>query len=217
MRIYHTCVLPRLINLAMQSRVVSGERARLVPLASGGVLEVGIGSGLNLPFYARNVEKLCGLDPSLDLWRLAKKRIARAPFPIEFIALSGESIPFGDSTFDSVVTTWTLCSIPDPGKALAEMRRVLKPQGQLIFIEHGLAPDPRVMAWQNRLTPIWQRIAGGCHLNRKMDDLIRNAGYHFIQIEKGYIEGPKMLTYLIRVLRSQPSGAGTLDTFPNHA
>jgi ubiquinone/menaquinone biosynthesis C-methylase UbiE len=200
MGIYNRYILPRLINLAMQSRVVRAERARFVPLASGKVLEIGIGSGLNLPFYSRNVEKLYGLDPSRELWHLAKKRIAQASFPIEFIALSGEKIPLEDATFDSVVTTWTLCSIPDPAKALTEMRRVLKPQGQLIFIEHGLAPDPRVMAWQNRLTPLWQRIAGGCHLNRKMDDLIQQAGFSFIQIEKGYSEGPRPFTYLYKGL-----------------
>jgi ubiquinone/menaquinone biosynthesis C-methylase UbiE len=198
MGIYNRYILPRLINLAMQSRVVSAERAKLVPLASGKVLEVGIGSGLNLPFYPRNVEKLYGLDPSRELWRMARKRVARALFPIEFFALSGESIPLESTMFDTVVTTCTLCSIPDPARALMEMKRVLKPEGQLIFIEHGLSPEARVMAWQNRLTPIWQRIAGGCHLNRKMDDLIRNAGYHFIQIEKGYIEGPKILTYLYK-------------------
>jgi len=198
MGIYNLYILPRLINLAMQSRVVSGERARLVPLASGGVLEVGIGSGLNLPFYARNVEKLYGLDPSRELWQLAKKRIAGVSFPVDFLALSGEKIPLEDAVVDTLVTTWTLCSIRDPERALAEMRRVLKPQGQLIFIEHGLAPDPRVMAWQNRLTPIWRRIAGGCHLNRAMDDLIRKAGFHFIRIEKGYSEGPKPFTYLYK-------------------
>jgi len=199
MGIYNLYILPRLINLAMQSRVVSGERARLVPLASGKVLEVGIGSGLNLPFYSsRNVEKLYGLDPSRELWQLAKKRIAGVSFPVDFLALSGEKIPLEDAVVDTLVTTWTLCSIRDPERALAEMRRVLKPQGQLIFIEHGLAPDPRVMAWQNRLTPIWRRIAGGCHLNRAMDDLIRKAGFHFIRIEKGYSEGPKPFTYLYK-------------------
>jgi len=197
MRIYHSYILPRIINLAMQNRIASAERARLVPLAYGKVLEVGIGSGLNLPFYSK-VEELYGLDPSRELWQLAKRRIAQIRFPIEFIAVSGEDIPLEDAIFDSVVTTWTLCSIPDPARALAEMKRVLKPRGQFIFIEHGLAPDGRVMAWQNRVTPLWRQIAGGCHLNRKIDNLIREAGFRFSRLETGYCEGPKMLAYLYK-------------------
>jgi ubiquinone/menaquinone biosynthesis C-methylase UbiE len=198
MGVYARHVLPRLIDLAMRSRVVGAERAKLVPGASGKVLEVGVGSGLNLRFYAPRVEGLWGLDPSLELWRLARRRVARAPFPVRFIAGSAERIPVVGGTFDAVVTTCTLCSIPDPGAALAEMKRVLAPGGRLVFIEHGRSPDARVLAWQDRLTPVWKRLAGGCHLNRRIDALIVAAGFTITDIETGYIDGPRPFTYLFR-------------------
>jgi len=196
--IYETYVLPRLINLVMQNKESKRERARFIPLASGTVLEVGIGSGLNVPFYGPKVEKLHAVDPSLELWKLAQRRVRDAPFPIEFLALSAESIPLDDGAVDAVVTTWTLCSIPDTAKALTEMRRVLKPEGHLIFVEHGRAPDARVLAWQNRLNPLWSRVAGGCNLNRKIDDLIMGAGFRLRQIETAYSSGPKPMSYLYK-------------------
>ncbi len=204
MNFYEKFVLPRLINLAMQNTVTTAERARFAPLASGTVLEVGAGSGLNIPFYAREVRQLYALDPSLELWRLALKRVARASFPVEFIQSSAESIPFDDETIDTVVTTWTLCTIPDPLKALTEMKRVLKPPGRLLFIEHGRSPDSRVVAWQDRLTPLWRRIAGGCHLNRRIDELILTAGFGIDLLETGYTQGPKPLVYLYRGLARRP-------------
>ena len=138
--LYERYVLPRLIDLAMRNQAVKAERARLVPRAAGIVLEVGIGSGLNLPFYGRAVERLYGVDPRRELWALARGRIARVSFPIEFIEASAERVPMGDGSIDTVVTTWTLCSIPEARLALLEMKRLLRPEGQLIFIEHGLAP-----------------------------------------------------------------------------
>ena len=145
MGLYQRYILPRLIDLSMQNRAVRAERARFVPLASGTVLEVGLGSGLNLPFYSPAVERLYGLDPSLELQTMARRRARDARLPVEFIAGSGERIPMEDETVDAVVTTWTLCSIPDPVTALTEMKRVLSPGGRLIFIEHGRSPDARVV------------------------------------------------------------------------
>jgi SAM-dependent methyltransferase len=153
------------------------ERARLVPLASGVVLEVGIGSALNLPFYGRSVEKVYGVDPSRELWGIGQLRVEAPPFPVELLSCSAERIPLDAAVADSAVSTWTLCTIADPGAALREIRRVLKPAGHLLFIEHGQAPDAGVEAWQNRLTPIWKRMAGGCHMNRKIDALITQAGF----------------------------------------
>jgi SAM-dependent methyltransferase len=195
---YERFLLPRLIDLAMRSNVVSAERARVIPLAVGIVLEVGIGSGLNLPYYTGAVERLYGVDPRRESWALARHRLARVSFPIRFIQASAERLPVRDRTIDTVVTTWTLCSIPDPQRALLEMRRVLKPEGRLLFVEHGLAPDTRVVHWQHRLTPMWRRIAGGCHLDRKIDGLILEAGFRFTESAQGYGIGPRPMTYLYR-------------------
>jgi ubiquinone/menaquinone biosynthesis C-methylase UbiE len=201
--IYRTYVLPRLIDLAMRSQRLAPERARFVSLASGTVLEVGIGSGLNLPFYTADVNALVGLDPSRELWELGRGRVDRAPFPVEFVQSSGETIPYPDATFDTVVSTWTLCSIPDVAGALREMRRVLKPDGRLIFVEHGRSPDRRVVAWQDRLTPLWKRLGGGCHLNRPIDALIRDAGFRITTLEAGYGEGPRPFAFLFRGLAAR--------------
>lgn len=200
MSLYAKYILPRLINLFMRNKVAMAERRKLVPLASGTVLEVGVGSGINIPLYERDVEALLAVDPSLEIWRLARGRAGRAPFPIKFLGCSAEQIPLDDKTVDTVVTTWTLCTIPDPLRALGEMKRVLKPEGQVIFVEHGRSPDARVLAWQNRLNPLWNRIGGGCNLNRKIDDLIRAAGLEITRMETGYTRGPKPLTYLYRGL-----------------
>jgi ubiquinone/menaquinone biosynthesis C-methylase UbiE len=198
MGFYNRYVLPRLIHLTMQNKLATAERAAWVPLASGKVLEVGIGSGLNIPFYSPSVVSLVGIDPSGELWDMARQRAALAPFPIEYMARSSEAIPVTDRTFDTVVITWTLCSIPNPMQALKEMRRVLKPDGRLIFVEHGLAPEPRVQVWQHRLNPLWNRLAGGCNLNRRIETLIAQAGFHMIQIDTGYLKGPKPAAFLYK-------------------
>ena len=205
MGLYRRHILPRLIDLSMQNRAVRAERARFVPLASGTVLEVGLGSGLNLPFYSPAVERLYGLDPSLELQTMARRRARDSRLPVEFIAGSGERIPMEDETVDAVVTTWTLCSIPDPVTALTEMKRVLNPGGRLIFIEHGRSPDARVVSWQDRLTPVWRRLAGGCHLNRKIDALILAAGFRIAEIETAYMKGPKPLVYLYKGVAQRSS------------
>jgi ubiquinone/menaquinone biosynthesis C-methylase UbiE len=204
MNVYEKYVLPRLIHLCGRSKWAIAERRKSIPLASGTVLEVGVGSGLNLPFYGPQVQKLYALDPAREAWRMARQRVREAPFPVNFLAASAERIPLQDRSVDTVVTTWTLCTIPNPRQALTEMRRVLKPEGRLIFVEHGRAPDPGVLAWQNRLTPLWKRIAGGCHLNRQIDALIVDAGFHIVDIERGYSRGPKPLVYLYKGCAQRP-------------
>jgi ubiquinone/menaquinone biosynthesis C-methylase UbiE len=184
-----------LIDFAMKNEEVSRLRAKMIPAASGVVLEAGIGSGLNLPFYTPSVTKLYGVDPSLELLEIAKSRIGAVSFPVELLNQPADRIHLADGSVDTVVITWSLCSIAEPSRALKEMRRVLRPGGRLIFVEHGLSPHAGVRSWQNRLTPIWRRLAGGCHLNRKMDDLIRDAGFSIDELQTGYIPGPRPLTY----------------------
>lgn len=196
MGFYARHILPRLIELAMKNKEAARLRAASVPQASGEVLEIGIGSGLNLPFYSSKVRRVHGVDPSAELQQLARKRAVGRSADIDFVLQSAdEPLPFGDASMDTVVMTWTLCSIPDPPKALEEMRRVLKARGRLIFIEHGRSPDRGVAAWQDRLTPAWKRIGGGCHLNRKVDDLIAAAGFHIDELSTFYLPGPRPMTY----------------------
>ena len=196
MRLYDRYILPRLIDLAMRSRVLDRHRRRAVALARGVVLEIGVGSGPNLALYGPAVERVCAVDPSAELLRLAGERSAEAPVPVSLARASAEQLPFLDAIFDTVVTTWTLCSVADPALALSETRRVLKPGGRLVFVEHGLAPEPAVARWQRGLTPCWRHFAGGCHLDRRIDDLIRAAGFRLDALETGYIKGPKPWTFL---------------------
>ncbi len=196
MGLYRRYIFPWILHQTMKNKEAESHRARIIPTARGRVLEVGIGSGLNLPFYSRDVESLHGIDPAPELLAKAEKAARDLPFPIELSGVSAERMPFEDGAFDSVVTTWTLCSIPDPDMALAEMRRVLKADGELLFIEHGLASDPRVEAWQHRLNPLWTRCAGGCNLDRDIESLIRAAGFRITRLETGYlVKGPRPLTY----------------------
>ena len=153
-------------------------------------------SGLNLEHYDKaRIEKVIGLDPGLEMHRLARKRVKSTGVPVELVGLSAEQIPYRDGSFDTVLVTYSLCTIPDPGAALEEMRRVLKPGGKLIFCEHGLAPDASVRRWQDRLTPLWSRLAGGCHLNRDIPGLLREAGFHSADMQTLYLPGPRPLTY----------------------
>ena len=196
MGFYRRRVLPRLLHLAMGHPDLRAYRARVVPAARGRVLEVGVGSGLNLPFYGRGVTGLVGLDPSPELLRLAGSVTRSAPFPVDLVEGSAEGLPYGDASFDTVVTTWTLCSVRDPGLALREMRRVLRPGGELLFVEHGLAPDRGVAAWQRRLTPLWKRIGGGCHLDRDVAGLVRSAGWDLVDLRTGHMRGPRPFTFM---------------------
>ena len=195
MGFYGKYVLPRIIDFAMKNKESTKVRAALIPQARGEVLEIGIGSGLNLPFYSREVKHIFGVDPSLELQKMAAKRVA-GPMKVDLIPQSAEEpLPLDESSIDTVVMAWTLCSIPDAAKALEQMRRVLKSEGRLIFVEHGRAPDRKVAAWQDWLTPVWRHATGGCHLNRKVDDLITGAGFHITELTTSYLPGPRPMTY----------------------
>lgn len=196
MNFYQRYVLPRLTDLAMRNAQFARYRERVVPLARGTVVEIGIGSGLNLPFYGDDVQKLYGVDPSQELLTLTRRRLGGARFAVELLAHSGEALPLEAACADAVVTTFTLCSIPDPLRALREMRRVLKPDGALLFAEHGLAPDAGVARWQHRLNPVWRRLAGGCNIDRKMDALIAGAGFAAANLHTEYARGPRVLAYI---------------------
>jgi ubiquinone/menaquinone biosynthesis C-methylase UbiE len=193
---YERHMLPYLIDFACSIKPVRRQRCKVVPQAQGQVLEIGIGTGLNLEHYDKaKVSKIVGLDPGLEMHRLAQKRIEKAGLNVELVGLSAERIPFDASTFDTVVVTYSLCTIPDPLAALREMRRVLRPGGKLIFCEHGLAPDASVRRWQDRLTPLWSKIAGGCRLNRDIPALLQEGGFHTRDMETLYLPGPRPLTY----------------------
>ena len=196
MSFYSERVLPHLLNLAMRHKDLAAYRSRVVQAAQGRVLEIGVGSGLNLPFYGAGITEVIGLDPSPSLLRMAERRVTRDRFPVKMVLGSAEVIPLEDAGFDTVLTTWTLCSIPEAAAALTEIRRVLKPSGALLFVEHGRAPDPRVARWQDRLTPRWKPFAGGCHLNRPIDGLIRQSGFKLDELRMGYMPGPKPFTFM---------------------
>ena len=194
--VYERWILPRLLDLSMRNRLLDHYGQRTIETARGLVLEVGVGSGLNLRFYSRAVDRVCGIDLSPELLRLAHTRTADAVVPVSLLRASAEHLPFAVAVFNTVVMTWTLCSIASPLAALIEMRRVLKPGGDLFFVEHGLSPELRIARWQHWLTPCWKRIGGGCHLDRKMDDLIRAAGFQTNAVETGYMKGPKSWTFM---------------------
>jgi ubiquinone/menaquinone biosynthesis C-methylase UbiE len=196
MSFYGKYVVPRMIDLCMRNRDTARIRTELIPRARGVVLEVGIGSGLNLPFYSTDASRIYGVDPSPEILKLARKRVEASAVPVELFPQSAEEqLPLADESVDTVVVTWSLCSIPDPLEALRQVRRVLRPSGQLLFVEHGLAPDDGVSAWQNRINPIWRRIAGGCNVNRPIDELIRSAGFEISDLKTAYTPGPRLLTY----------------------
>lgn len=196
MGFYQDRVVPRLIHFAMSRRDLVPYRDRVVAAAEGRVLEIGIGSGLNLPFYKAGANEIVGLDPSARLLEMARKPPVGARVPVTLTEGSAEAIPFEDTSFDSVLTTWTLCSIPNALGALKEMLRVLRPSGRLLFVEHGLAPEKRVRWWQDRLTPVSKRFGGGCHLNRPIADLIQTAGFRIDQIQTGYMHGPNPMAFM---------------------
>lgn len=192
---YDRTLLPHALDCACGLGRISRQRRKVVPNASGDVLEIGIGTGLNMRFYDKSkVKRLVGLDPATQMNRLAQKRSQQAGLPVDFIAASAEDMPFPDASFDSLVCTYTLCSIPDPLRALREMKRVLRPAGKLVFAEHGLAPDAAVKKWQFRLEPYWGKVAGGCHLTRDIPSLIQEGGFQ-ITFDAAYVAWPKSLAY----------------------
>lgn len=193
---YDRHVLPYVLDIACGMKAVRQQREKVVPLARGRVLEIGIGTGLNLAHYDRTkVQRIVGLDPALEMHRLARKRMKKAGLTVELSGLSAEKIPFDSGAFDTVLVTYTLCSIPDPVAALKEMRRMLAPDARLVFCEHGLALDASVRRWQDRLTPLWSKLGGGCHLNRDIPGLLKEAGLRSDDIQTTYLQGPRPLTF----------------------
>jgi ubiquinone/menaquinone biosynthesis C-methylase UbiE len=194
--IYARYVLPRLTHLSMGQAKLKPYRSRVIGGARGRVLEIGVGSGRNLPFYGGAVEEIIGIDPSTEMLAFAELAVTGSNRKVTLLPQSAETLPLENGSIDTVVVTWSLCSIPEPGAALREAKRVLKPEGQLRFVEHGLSADPDVQRWQMRLTPLWSYCCGGCHLNRKIDGLISDAGFQIAELAMGYARGPRFATYL---------------------
>ena len=209
MGLYGKYVLPRVVHLACSARPNMRQREKLVPLASGRVLEVGMGSGLNLPFYdARRVTKVWGLEPSPEMSKMASAAAEAVAFDVEFVSAGGEQIPLDSESFDTVLMTFTLCTIPDTERALREIARVLKRGGQLLFCEHGAAPDAGVLRWQNRINPLWRQLAGGCHLNRNIPGLIRRGGFEITRMDTMYIPGWRPTSFNYWGTAGHPCGEG---------
>ncbi|MEL7085892.1 MAG: class I SAM-dependent methyltransferase [Cyanobacteria bacterium J06597_1] len=205
MRLYSQVIFPRLLDLSMSSESLTAYRRDVLARAKGQVLEIGFGTGLNLPYYPTAVEKLTAIDVNPGMTAIANRRIARAPFPVERITLDGESLPMADESFDTVVSTWTLCSIANVAQALQEAQRVLKPSGELLFIEHGLSPEQKVEVWQHRLNGVQKTFADGCNLNRNIAQLVENASFSVTQLECFYAEGvPKFLGYFYKGVAEKP-------------
>lgn len=196
MGFYQERIIPYLVQRAMRQESLVPYRERVVSGAGGRILEVGIGSGVNLRYYGDRAEHVIGLDPSAKLLEVAAEAERRARLSIELVKGSAEMIPLEDKSIDTVLTTWTLCSIPDVNHALSEMRRVLKPNGRLLFVEHGLSPDDKVRRWQEWLNPMWRRVAGGCNLNRAVTQLIEVAGFRIERVDTGYMKGPRPMTFM---------------------
>lgn len=193
---YEERVLPHLINMTCSCKPIRKQREKVVPLAAGDVLEIGIGSGQNLPYYdPHKVRKIWALEPSEGMRKLTAKKLEGLRLDLEFIDLPGEEIPLDAASVDTVVVTYTLCTIPDAASALEGMRRVLKPGGSLLYSEHGAAPDKNVRRWQDRLNRGWGRIAGGCNMNRDIPAMIRDAGFEIVKDERMYIPGLRILSY----------------------
>ena len=193
---YERTILPPMLDFACGLPMVSRQRQLVVPLAQGRVLEVGIGTGLNMRWYDKTrVTHITGLDPALQLHALARERIAEAGLEVDLVAMSAETIPLPDASFDTVLITYTLCTIADPLAALREMRRVMAPGARLLFCEHGRAPDESVRRWQARLQPLWGKLAGGCQLGRDIPALLRQAGFRLRDLNTRYLPGPRPLSF----------------------
>ena len=197
MGFYNKYILPKFLNCACGSKPINFQREKIVPLAEGIVLDIGIGSGLNIPFYNKSkIDYLYGLDPSDELLKIAKTIAKKNEFEINFLQCGAEAIPLPDNSIDTVLITYTMCTIPDVELSNEEIMRVLKPKGQLLFCEHGLAPDTNVIKWQRRINPIWNKIAGGCNLNRDIPKLITSSGFKILNMEEMYLPStPKFAGY----------------------
>lgn len=197
MSLYEKYLLPKFLNCACGSKPISYQRKKVVPMAEGKVLEIGIGSGLNLPFYDKSkLDELWGLDPSEGLSEMAKQVADEEAMEVNFISAGAEEIPLPDNHFDSVLVTYTMCTIPEVHRANKEIQRVLKGNGRLIFCEHGEAPDKNIKKWQNRINPLWKKLAGGCNINRNIPSLIQESGFDIIDLEEMYLPNtPKIAGY----------------------
>ncbi|WP_278315182.1 class I SAM-dependent methyltransferase [Lolliginicoccus levis] len=194
MGIYGDTILPRIINVACGTKLTGPQREQACAGLTGDVVEIGFGSGLNIPYYPPAVSRVLAIEPADAAWHIARKRVAHSPVPVERHGLDGQSLPLDDASCDSALSTWTLCTIPDVAAALREVRRVLKPGGTFHFVEHGLAPDSTVQNWQHRLNPLQQKLFGGCNLDRPIVPLIEDAGFTISSIEEFYEKGtPKFL------------------------
>lgn len=196
MGFYTHRALPRITDLALRGEPIEQLRRQATAALEGEVLEVGFGSGRNVPYYPSAVERVRAVDPATVGRKLAAGRVARSPVPVEYVGLDGQDLPLDDGSIDHVLTTWTLCTIPDVARALGEVRRVLRPGGALHFVEHGRAPDPAVARWQERLNPLQRKLFGGCHLDRRIDELLRTAGLDLTRLDTHYTKGPKVFAYL---------------------
>jgi ubiquinone/menaquinone biosynthesis C-methylase UbiE len=196
MGFYEDRVLPRCVDVVLGGKQFRRVRSRVAAGLSGEVLEVGFGSGPNVPYYPDAVARVRAIDPATQGRKLARKRLAASRVPVEFVGLDGQDLPLDDASVDHVLTTWTLCTIPDVERALAEVRRVLRPGGVLHFAEHGRSPDAKVARWQDRLTPIQRRVAGGCHLNRPIAELVAHSGLELTHVENYALPGPKAFGYM---------------------
>jgi ubiquinone/menaquinone biosynthesis C-methylase UbiE len=196
MGLYDEQLLPRFTHVVMARREFTPIRARVASGLDGEVLEVGFGSGLNVPHYPAAVNRVRAVDPATVGQKLAARRVEASRVPVEYIGLAGEELPLGPASVDHVLTTWTLCTIPDVEGALSEIQRVLRPGGSFHFVEHGHSPEPKVASWQDRLTPLQRRLAGGCHLNRPIDQLVVGSGLEVIKMENYYAKGPRSFGYM---------------------
>jgi ubiquinone/menaquinone biosynthesis C-methylase UbiE len=195
MNLYEKYILPKVIDWSCKQNSNNKQRQKVVPLASGNVLEIGIGSGLNLPYYGNKVQNLVAIDPSIEMWNENKVNTETLPFGFNFVKAFAENIPEDNNSFDTVLMTYTLCSIPDTDKAFIEIKRVLKPNGKLIFCEHGKAPDKAIQKWQNLINPLWKKIGGGCMLNRDIPSIIEDNGLKIRDIDTMYIPGWKPASF----------------------
>lgn len=205
---YARFLFPRLLDWSMSGEITARYRRQVLADLRGDVLEIGCGTGLNFPYYPPSLDRLVASDPNPGMLAIARQRLENLPFAVETVAAGGETLPFANGEFDAVVSTWTLCSIPDSGAALAEIRRVLKPGGTFAFVEHGLSPEIDVQTWQHRLTPLQKRIADGCHLNRDIAAGIAAAGLAIANLERTYMpDVPKVLGYLYLGHACSPAAA----------